>query len=47
MEEHIGQIGVKKKDDTDRKKWCNGVHELSGNMRRIRSPPLMETKPDF
>ena len=29
VEEHINQIGLKRKDATDRVKWRNGANELS------------------
>ena len=33
VEEHINQIGLKRKDTTDRVKWCKGVNELSRSTR--------------
>ena len=33
VEEHIDQIRLKKEDAIDRTKWCDGVYELSRNMR--------------
>ena len=33
VEEHINQIGLKRKDGTDRVKWRNGVNELSRSTR--------------
>ena len=33
VEEHINQIGLKRKDAIDRVKWRNGVYELSRSTR--------------
>ena len=40
VEEHINQIGLKRKDATDRVKWHNGVNELSRITRSIQPPAL-------
>ena len=32
VEEHINQIGLKRKDATDRVKWRNGVNKLSRSL---------------
>ena len=33
VEEHINQIGLKRKDAIDRVLWCNGAYELSRSTR--------------
>ena len=47
VEEHIEQLGLKKKNATDRTKWRNGVYELSGNTKKMQSPSFTEIKPDL
>ena len=38
MEERIDQIGLKKEDTIERKKWRNGVYELTRNISVIWAP---------
>ena len=47
VEEHINQIGMKRKDAIDRVKWRNGVYKLSRSTRCIWPPALTRTKPDL
>ena len=44
--EHINQIELKTEDANEKTNSCNGVCELSRNMRCIRSHPITETKLD-
>ena len=42
---HTDQIGLKMEDATDGMKWHDGVLKLFRNMRQIRPPAIMQTKP--
>ena len=46
VEEQAELIGLKKKNISNRAKWCNAVCEPATMMRWIPPPPLTEAKPD-
>ena len=46
VKKHTHEIGLKKRDASDRTEWRDNVHELSTNMKLIRPPGLTKTKPE-